>query len=333
MENYETAEGVSLPRSTLYNHYMRHCNEHKLDAVNAASFGKLIRSVFTGLRTRRLGTRGNSKYHYYGIRVKPGSTLVYSLDDKPQPSNTALCNSSTVGGTSTTSATSRTRRAGMKQDSSEACLQFLGDGTNAIPAFPKLILPLPLPDDITLEDVDTLRAIYREHYEAFLDAILSLEFSTVDSLWHEFWRTNDNNNGDECEEEKYLTKAKLYKLCQCEEVQLFIKHVDFIFYQNMVDVLIPDVLRPIPSSLTQMIRNFAKNLENWLASAMVGCPEKIVQIKMSAVSAFGQTLRRYTSLNHLAQAARAVLQNGQQIAQMLNDLNRVDFHNVQVCLK
>ncbi len=73
-----------MPRSTLYNHYMRHCNEQKLDAVNAASFGKLIRSVFNGLRTRRLGTRGNSKYHYYGIRIKPGSTLLSaSVDEKP----------------------------------------------------------------------------------------------------------------------------------------------------------------------------------------------------------------------------------------------------------
>jgi regulatory factor X 1/2/3 len=48
------------------------------------------------------------------------------------------------------------------------------------------------------------------------------------------------------------------------------------------------------------------------------------------VSAFAQTLRRYTSLNHLAQAARAVLQNTAQINQMLMDLNRVDFANVQV---
>lgn len=47
------------------------------------------------------------------------------------------------------------------------------------------------------------------------------------------------------------------------------------------------------------------------------------------MSAFSQTLRRYTSLNHLAQAARAVLQNSNQINQMLADLNRVDFHNVQ----
>ena len=47
------------------------------------------------------------------------------------------------------------------------------------------------------------------------------------------------------------------------------------------------------------------------------------------MNAFSQTLRRYTSLNHLAQAARAVLHNSTQITQMLADLNRVDFHNVQ----
>lgn len=51
---------------------------------------------------------------------------------------------------------------------------------------------------------------------------------------------------------------------------------------------------------------------------------------MVCVGSFSQTLRRYTSLNHLAQAARAVLQNSAQINQMLSDLNRVDFTNVQV---
>ena len=89
-----------------------------------------------------------------------------------------------------------------------------------------------------------------------------------------------------------------------------------------------------PGSLTQAIRNFAKGLEQWLTAAMTGCPEEMMHIKVSAVSALAQTLRRYTSLNHLAQAARAVLQNSSQIDQMLVDLNRVDFHNVQeqVCI-
>lgn len=52
--------------------------------------------------------------------------------------------------------------------------------------------------------------------------------------------------------------------------------------------------------------------------------------QVTSANAFAQTLRRYTSLNHLAQAARAVLQNTAQINQMLSDLNRVDFANVQV---
>lgn len=59
-------------------------------------------------------------------------------------------------------------------------------------------------------------------------------------------------------------------------------------------------------------------------------PSLLGFLQVAAVSAFAQTLRRYTSLNHLAQAARAVLQNTSQINQMLSDLNRVDFANVQV---
>lgn len=382
MDNYENAEGVSLPRSTLYNHYMRHCNEHLLDAVNAASFGKLIRSVFTGLRTRRLGTRGNSKYHYYGIRVKPSSSLAGVMDDQEsqcaqgqqqqqqqQPGTgssvgkgslnngtSSSHGSATSGGgggglshnnnnNTATNNSSGSGRGSKKGHSSskppmetfEQCAQFLGDGSGAIPIFPHIDASVALgsglsTDEITLEDVDTLRSIYREHCEAFLDAVLSLEFATVESLWREFWRLRVDDSAllaEECEEEKYLSKAKLFRLCQLDVVQQFVRQVDFAFYQSLVDVLIPDVLRPIPSTLTQAIRNFAKNLENWLTSSMADCPTAIVQIKLSAVSAFAQTLRRYTSLNHLAQAARAVLQNSSQINQMLADLNRVDFHNVQ----
>lgn len=70
LENYEIAEGESLPRSTVYNHYLAHCRQLQMASVNAASFGKLIRSVFVGLKTRRLGTRGHSKYHYFGVRAK-----------------------------------------------------------------------------------------------------------------------------------------------------------------------------------------------------------------------------------------------------------------------
>lgn len=77
------------------------------------------------------------------------------------------------------------------------------------------------------------------------------------------------------------------------------------------------------------IHVFYADLESWLTSAMAGAPAAMLQIKLTAVSAFSSSLRRYTSLNHLAQAARAVLHNSNQIGQMLADLNRVDFHSVR----
>jgi regulatory factor X 1/2/3 len=94
-------------------------------------------------------------------------------------------------------------------------------------------------------------------------------------------------------------------------------------------VLIPDVLRPIPLTLTQTIRNFAKNLEIWLNFTMDELPKEAQGVKLATVHSFSQLLRRYTSLNHLAQAARAVLQNSSQIFQMVDDLNRVDFKSIQ----
>lgn len=85
--------------------------------------------------------------------------------------------------------------------------------------------------------------------------------------------------------------------------------------------------------MTQAIRNFAKVLETWVSTSMIGYPESLISVRVGVANALAQTLRRYTSLNHLAQAARAVLQNQNQITQMLADLNRVDFRNVeeQVC--
>ncbi|XP_072031161.1 LOW QUALITY PROTEIN: DNA-binding protein RFX2-like [Amphiura filiformis] len=343
LDNYETAEGVSLPRSTLYNHYLRHCNEHKLDPVNAASFGKLIRSVFLGLRTRRLGTRGNSKYHYYGIRIKSGSILNQYQDDgchtamRQQPINSAKrFKSNPVSGKMEAAdgigGGGQQGSGGEQQSQTQQHQQFLGDAAQALPAFDEIkIGDIPLPDGLTQNDVNEFESMYREHCESVLDVVVNLQFALIESLWQTFWRNqpdedyrmNDNNL------EEKLPKEKLILMCQCKDIQEYIKSYDHVLYQGLVEVLIPDVLRPIPSALTQAIRNFAKSLEGWLKNSMNGIPPAMMGIKIGAVTAFAQTLRRYTSLNHLAQAARAVLQNTSQINQMLSDLNRVDFANVQ----
>ncbi|XP_071436866.1 transcription factor RFX3 isoform X1 [Pithys albifrons albifrons] len=348
LDNYETAEGVSLPRSTLYNHYLRHCQEHKLDPVNAASFGKLIRSIFMGLRTRRLGTRGNSKYHYYGIRVKPDSPLNRLQEDmqymamrqqpmqqkqryKPMQKVDGVADGFTGSGQQTGTSVEQTVIA-----QSQHHQQFL-DASRVLPEFGEVEIS-SLPDGTTFEDIKSLQSLYREHCEAILDVVVNLQFSLIEKLWQTFWRYSPSSPPDGTpvtetsnlsEIESRLPKAKLITLCKNESILKWMCNCDHVMYQALVEILIPDVLRPIPSALTQAIRNFAKSLEGWLSNAMNNIPQRMIQTKVAAVSAFAQTLRRYTSLNHLAQAARAVLQNTSQINQMLSDLNRVDFANVQ----
>ncbi|XP_034378294.1 MHC class II regulatory factor RFX1 isoform X1 [Arvicanthis niloticus] len=344
LDNYETAEGVSLPRSTLYCHYLLHCQEQKLEPVNAASFGKLIRSVFMGLRTRRLGTRGNSKYHYYGLRIKASSPLLRLMEDqqhmamrgqpfsqkqrlKPIPKMEGVTNGVAVGQQST----------GLSDISAQVqqYQQFL-DASRSLPEFAELDLQgKVLPEGVGPGDIKAFQVLYREHCEAIVDVMVNLQFTLVETLWKTFWRYNLSQPNEapplavHDEAEKRLPRASLVLLSKFQPVLQWTKHCDNVLYQGLVEILIPDVLRPIPSALTQAIRNFAKSLESWLTHAMVNIPEEMLRAKVAAAGAFAQTLRRYTSLNHLAQAARAVLQNTAQINQMLSDLNRVDFANVQ----
>ncbi|KAJ8270450.1 hypothetical protein GJAV_G00114830 [Gymnothorax javanicus] len=348
LDNYETAEGVSLPRCSLYYNYLRHCQEQKLDPVNAASFGKLIRSVFMGLKTRRLGTRGNSKYHYYGIRLKPDSPLNRLQEDsqymamrqqfvhqkrryKPLQRMDCVGDGLSAGPQHFSSAPEQN-----EPSQSQHHQQYI-DVSHVLPAFPSPDPGShPLPDGITASDLKKLQSLYRDHCEATLNVVMNLQFQYIEKLWQNFWcsaaPSSDSATplpGSERAVEGALSQEKLVALCGFEPVMQWMRSCDHVLYQALVEILIPDVLRPVPSTLTQAIRNFAKSLESWLATAMSNFPQEIVRTKVAVVSAFAQTLRRYTSLNHLAQAARAVLQNTSQINQMLSDLNRVDFTNVQ----
>nr|XP_030735276.1 ran-binding protein 3 isoform X12 [Globicephala melas] len=211
------------------------------------------------------------------------------------------------------------------------------DVSHVFPEFPAPDLgSVLLQENVTLHDIKALQLAYRRHCEATLDVVMNLQFHYVEKLWLSFWNSKASGDGpaslptsDEEPEGAVLPKDKLVSLCKCDPVLRWMRTCDHILYQALVEILIPDVLRPVPSTLTQAIRNFAKSLEGWLTNAMSDFPQQVIQTKVGVVGAFAQTLRRYTSLNHLAQAARAVLQNTAQISQMLSDLNRVDFANVQ----
>ena len=105
-----------------------------------------------------------------------------------------------------------------------------------------------LPEGATEEDVTNFTSIYREHCEVLLDAVVTLQFSSVEIIWQQFWRSA-NNSEDLLDDdpEKIMPKRVLHQLCDWPPVQDYVKTMDYLFYQNLVDVLMPDVLRAIPS--------------------------------------------------------------------------------------
>lgn len=86
--NYTPYADGNVPRQGLYSSYRRVCDQYGIPHMNTATLGKAIRLCFPAIKTRRLGVRGNSKYHYCGIRPS-NTTEAEWLQDYIRKTNTA----------------------------------------------------------------------------------------------------------------------------------------------------------------------------------------------------------------------------------------------------
>jgi len=85
LREYCKTDTDSVPRNRVYTHYAQRCGTDRVDTLNPASFGKLVRIIFPGIQTRRLGVRGESKYHYVNLKLldDPQATVGRSLSSYP----------------------------------------------------------------------------------------------------------------------------------------------------------------------------------------------------------------------------------------------------------
>ncbi|RLU23742.1 hypothetical protein DMN91_003948 [Ooceraea biroi] len=61
---------VSLPKQEVYDEYNMYCLRNSMKPLSTADFGKVMKQVYPRVRPRRLGTRGNSRYCYAGMRKR-----------------------------------------------------------------------------------------------------------------------------------------------------------------------------------------------------------------------------------------------------------------------
>eukprot|EP00047_Mylnosiga_fluctuans_P023238 m.134361 g.134361 ORF g.134361 m.134361 type:complete len:559 (+) comp9517_c0_seq1:1736-3412(+) len=288
-EHFEAAEGVSLGRSTLYQHYCDHCTLHHYDPVNQASFGKLIRSVFPNLKTRRLGTRGNSKYHYYGIRLRDASPLIFPTDQ--------------VGGAHNRY---RSRAPSDKPKTKKPVGASAKPEAADVDTYLSATVPLP---DFPGQSSDEFSKIYHAHCKEVLRLAGKAEFSKIPPLWEKFWSTQGRP--------MFGTPAGIAHVVKCDEV----------FYGALGRALMVDVLAPMPEALVKEIRYFAKGIEPSIKACLEKYPG-LQEARLAKAHQMAHSLRRFTALTHLAQAARSVFSSGEQMSQMAVDIGLLDFASI-----
>ncbi|GAB6022260.1 DNA-binding protein rfx6 [Chamberlinius hualienensis] len=297
--NYEWCEGVCVPRCLLYQHYQDFCLNHGFTSVGAATFGKVIRQRFPKLTTRRLGTRGQSRYHYYGIGIKPSSQLYEQTY---------------VG-----NGLSRFSRIKVKTaDMSSVKNNEVERACRLLPEFPSAE-ELLLADDAeerTIQDLDKLKIfliMYRTHSQRILDAIVAVTFQQIENLLMYFWREMPSH---------------MFSLLQHEAVVELIAICDVILYKIINDVLIPSTIQDMPESLCNEISNFINNFDKWLNISLQNCPVKLKHNKNTVAIWFVTSVKRQLSFIRLAQISRSFLSNVEQTRHMVRDLSKIDLNSI-----
>ncbi|XP_057678204.1 DNA-binding protein RFX6 isoform X2 [Corythoichthys intestinalis] len=292
-ENYIVCEGVCLPRCILYAHYLDFCRKVKLEPACAATFGKTIRQKFPLLTTRRLGTRGHSKYHYYGIGIKESSAYYHSVY----------------------SGKGLTRFSGskMKNEGGFTRKYSLSSKTGTLlPEFPSA-RHLLLQGNVSREKMDTLIMMYKTHCQCILDNAINVNFDEIQNFLLHFWQGMPDHLLP------LLDNPLLVDiLCVC----------DSILYKVLTDVLIPATMQEMPDSLLADIRCFAKHWELWLASSLDNLPQCLAAKKLPIARRFVSSLKRQTSFLHLAQIARPALFDQSVVSDMVSDMDDVDLNGI-----
>ncbi|XP_065840750.1 transcription factor RFX4-like [Oscarella lobularis] len=312
--HFEMRDGQSLPRNALYTAYQEFCHEADVDAVNSASFGKIIRQAFPTIRTRRLGTRGQSKYHYYGIGIKENSPYkVYFNDLKPAQYTEPFRKSLGI------------EEAPCKRPASPPCssdcslvadhLRIRLENKESFSFLPDLpsAYQVVLPPTVPVDKVQSFFVMYRAHSQALVDIILKAAFSKIESHVKQFWRG-----------------IAPYTLCAIATQPLIsiITLFDWKLYKNLVGVLIPNSMEPILPSFIHAIRHFAKHFVAWLEESMTTIPVILSQSKLKAARMFAGSLKRQTAMAHLFQASKIHFDSSANVRQMVADWHSLDLTSI-----
>ncbi|KAK3499876.1 uncharacterized protein B0T23DRAFT_309304 [Neurospora hispaniola] len=323
----------SVPRGRVYANYASRCATERITVLNPASFGKLVRVLFPGLKTRRLGVRGESKYHYVNFQLREDQPDVRDVSTQPQvsPAEEQLFSQTFNTAPDNTRATerpvlptpdlgqqpeTRVRRppeyvhslynqvqvANIDQLSTTATktvqkLCFAAETEESFQQSDPLVLPgiEPfLPKNTDPDAAKSLTALYRSHCTSLVECIRYCKEKTFFHLYTSFQGT--------------LTMP-VQKLFSNPAVAPWIEECDFVLYQRMMRIVSSLVLQVVPKTVLDTLRNIADKLVPHIRDSFQGQPPHVLKAKEAPATLFAGLLDRVLRVNLTAHAAANMLSN------------------------
>ncbi|KAK4110756.1 hypothetical protein N656DRAFT_790970 [Canariomyces notabilis] len=323
----------SVPRGRVYANYASRCATERITVLNPASFGKLVRVLFPGLKTRRLGIRGESKYHYVNFQLKEEQPDVRDtsaqpavpLGENPSQNFSALPNKSTSARPE--SATFPTPALGLPlgpkparsheyrhslynhpqianidqlQNNVAKTVQQLRFSTDTGEMFKQsdpLILPRIepyLPNGTDPDAAKSLVALYRSYCTSLVECIRYCKEKTFFHLFTSFQGT--------------LTMP-VQKLFANPAIAPWIEECDFILYQRMMRIVSGLTLQVVPKPVLDTLRNISERLVPHIRDSFQGQPLHVIKAKEAPATIFAGLLDRALRVNLTAHAAANMLSN------------------------
>lgn len=259
----------------MYEHYQASCIANNLTPVNSATFGKLLRNVFPDLKTRRLGTRGQSKYHYCGIRVRTSQDPVaIPIVDLMQDNNAGSRRRSshrrslTSGSIATVTSTSSTEASSSAAPSTPS-VPFQSN-TNAdysqLPAFSlPLLPPFRYTDQVTSALVIDFTNSYEQHCKDIFHLIGTNQVQSIRNLMHSFYRE--------------LPERFIHLIQTVPEIIEMIWKWDCILYDTIISNFLPTINHPLAQETVSSLRYFTREIRDYVESSLIHYPTNLVQKK------------------------------------------------------
>jgi len=318
--------------------------------LNPASFGKLVRVIFPGIQTRRLGVRGESKYHYVDL----------ALEEEPSAQATAAWN-----GANFPNVESRLRRS---ESASTQQIDFntmprLQADTAAFPSVDGSFDTQPAnpptprgpssqarafawPDTRGMQN-GTVESLSYNHTLRFPSSNLPpftenepvslpsihpylpprTDIDTAEAL-AALYRTHCTSLIDSirfCKEKQFFRlytsfhgtlTVPVQKLFTHANIAPWIQQCDLVMYRTMVRFVSRLTLQAAPVVVINILSNISANLHGHIAKTFSAQPAHVLEAKLKPAAVFASLLHRLIRVNQSAHAAANLLTIDQNREQM-----------------